>query len=463
MAMKSTQYAGTLDAGAAAAQLKALALEPDPFVYGEGEVGDLQMQAIRDLFAESRRRVRILDQAAKDQGIAEIRSLDDLVPLLFAHQTYKSYPDRFVRDNKWQLMNRWLDTLSTVRVGDIDVSDVTGVDAWVARLADHGHHVLLSSGTSGKASFLNRNRWDCLLTNDITVKSIRALQSIEEGKQRPVFLLGPKYGTHIFVGLMHRLAEEFGRPEAIYWLSDIQLTEADIQRQAELRRKVEDGSATPGEIQALEDSARERQAQMRESIQALGAALRKHRDEPVLVVGLWVSHFMLMEEARRQGMGDGELHPGSSIFFGGGLKGARLPPDYREQIERFHGLDRSCYFNIYGMTELSSGLPACGHGRYHCPPWVRLMILNKEGDRLLERAADGTVEGRMAFFDIGTEARWGGVITGDKVSVDFSACPCGRHSPTITSVMRYTDLPGGDDKLSCAGTMASYVRGVIEE
>jgi len=34
--------------------------------------------------------------------------------------------------------------------------------------------------------------------------------------------------------------------------------------------------------------------------------------------------------------------------------------------------------------------------------------------------ADGEYEGRAAFFDLSLDGRWGGVISGDKISIDFS-------------------------------------------
>lgn len=448
----------------AAARLVAMYRNPDPFIYDREETARLQLQAIRERFASRRRQIRVLDQRAKDLGTDDIQSLEDLVPLLFSHQTYKSYPETFVRDNKWGLMNKWLDTLSATKIGNIDVSDITSTDAWVARLLEHGHHVLVSSGTSGKASFLNRTELDMSFSPYSTVRFMRLMMNLPEGQRVPSFLLGPRTGAHIFVKQLLVFGEELGRPDATYWLSDLPYTEANVKYQAALRKKAADGSATPAEIQALEAHARERQEHMRQQIESIAAALQKHRHEPVFICGQWLTHFLLMETAHRLGMGDGVLHPDSFTFVGGGTKGAKLPADYREQVARFYGLDHSRNFSIYGMTEISNGMPACAEGRYHVAPWIVPLILDKEGEKLINQP-EGIVEGRFAFFDALTEARWGGVITGDKVEVDFSRCPCGRDSPSVLSVMRYTDLPGGgdEDKLSCAGTMASYVRGAIED
>jgi len=442
-------------------QIRAYMEASEPFIYGGAEIDELRMEAIQQLFQRRREEIRILGQRAQEVGVSEIRSLEDLVPLLFAHQTYKSYPDTFVRNNQWGMMNRWLETLSTQKVTGFDVSGVRSTEAWLDLLAENGHQIIPSSGTSGKTSFLNRTDADRQAALDSVVKNLAISQGLTPGsKDRPVFMVGPSTGKYIFVDLMHAVAESFGRPGAIYWLSDRALTEAAADRQGELRRKVGDGSATPGEIQELETISKERQAEMQASIATLADALIKHKDEPVLIVGLWYPLFLLMEEAHRRGMGDGELHPQSSIFSGGGSKGVKLPDDYRDQLNRFFGVDPSRYYVPYGMVEMLTGFLGCNAGRYHAPPWVQMLILDKEGETLL-RPTDGQVEGRMAFLDLAVEGRWGGVITGDKVTVDYRPCPCGRKSPGVTSVFRYSDLADGDDKLSCAGTMASYVRGEV--
>jgi hypothetical protein len=58
------------------------------------------------------------------------------------------------------------------------------------------------------------------------------------------------------------------------------------------------------------------------------------------------------------------------------------------------------------------------------------------------------------------DGRWGGVISGDHIEVDYSPCKCGNRSPSITdNVYRYADLEG-DDKIGCAGTVDAYVRGL---
>src|SRR3546814_2891855 len=94
-----------------------------------------------------------------------------------------------------------------------------------------------------------------------------------------------------------------------------------------------------------------------------------------------------------------------------------------------------------------SGMPRCrAGGRYHVPPWVVPLILDKSGDALLP-IGNGEYEGRAAFFDLSIDGRWGGVISGDRISIDFSPCPCGHKGPSIRdNIARYADLEG-DDKI----------------
>ena len=89
------------------------------------------------------------------------------------------------------------------------------------------------------------------------------------------------------------------------------------------------------------------------------------------------------------------------------------------------------------------------------------LILDKTAEKLLNPTdCKGVVEGRMALFDLLTDARWGGLISGDKVIVDFDS-DGGYQGPLVRNVARYQDLEEGEDKLTCAGTVDGYVRGAI--
>ncbi len=112
-------------------ELIAYAKTADPFRDAPNGLAELQMEAVRERFAERRQQIKVLDKRAKETGIDRIDRLEDLVPLLFAHTNYKSYPEAFVDSGQWRHMNMWLGTLSTYSTDNIDVSEVADIDQWI--------------------------------------------------------------------------------------------------------------------------------------------------------------------------------------------------------------------------------------------------------------------------------------------------------------------------------------------
>jgi hypothetical protein len=136
-----------------------------------------------------------------------------------------------------------------------------------------------------------------------------------------------------------------------------------------------------------------------------------------------------------------------------------LPPNYREYVLETFNVAEERLYHMYSMREINATFPLCHAGRYHISPWVIMLPLDTDGERLLDAGVD-EIEARAAFFDTSIEGRWGGVISGDRVSVSFATCACGHQGPTVgRDITRYADLPGGD-KITCAGSIDAYVRGV---
>ena len=76
-----------------------------------------------------------------------------------------------------------------------------------------------------------------------------------------------------------------------------------------------------------------------------------------------------------------DFNPENSIYVGGGLKRAKLPEDYREFVYETFNIQPERNYQNYSMQELHSGMPRCQKGgRYHVPPWVVPLILDKAGD-----------------------------------------------------------------------------------
>jgi len=258
----------------------------------------------------------------------------------------------------------------------------------------------------------------------------------------------------------HKLVRDtYGRPGDIHYLSEEDLSVGELDRLAALRKAIVDGTATPEMIAQAESQSGSRMEEVEGQIQRLLDELFAHRDAPVLLFAGWSMLWRIVDAGRARGINASALHPDSVIKTGGGKKGFRGPENFRAEAEVFFGIAPERWSDCYGMTELSTQFFTCRKGRYHCPPTTAMLVLDKAGEKLLNQPC-GVVEGRGGFFDLAVQSRWGGVISGDRVKVDFDPCPCGRRSPSIIEVTRYKDLPEGDDKLTCAGQIDTYVRGV---
>src|SRR5260370_31223915 len=120
------------------------------FDITEEERRPLHIAAAQESFEEKRQAIPVLDKRAKDTGIDAIRSLDDMVPLLFSHTNYKSYPASFLTQGRWKQLLQWLSMISTPSYYDVDVEGITDVDEFLARLWAKGYFVTTSSRTRGK-------------------------------------------------------------------------------------------------------------------------------------------------------------------------------------------------------------------------------------------------------------------------------------------------------------------------
>lgn len=426
---------------------------------------ELQLAAAQERLDQRRQQVAVLDKRARDAGIDQLKSFDDLVPLLFSHTNYKSYPDNFVTNGRWDMMNLWLQTLSTKKITGVNTQGIKDVDDWLDRLREAGHFVFASSGTSGKTSFLNQTKVDHERTFKGFLNQIYwQVPVLQQHPGIPFFAAVPRFSPHRFSEINALIAEALGTE--CTFLSEIPTRASDTNRMGAMRTRIADGTATPEEIAQFEADAKRKSVEMADSINAYYDKILANRHRPIFIKTMWQYLYNMAERGRAQGVPDGSFHPDTAIMVGGGLKGSQLPPDYEASVLKFLGITRANIAQSYGMVEMQAPFPYSGDaGGYVTSPWVIPLILDKDGEKLLNPkdaglTQNGIVEGRMALLDLSLEGRWGGVITGDKVSVDFNRHPTIK-GPILRSIMRYKDLAEGDDKLTCAGTIDSYVRGSI--
>lgn len=419
----------------------------------------LQLEAAQELFAQRIEQIPLLRRRADEAGVTRIRRFEDIVPLLFAHTVYKSYPQSFIDHRRWDRLLQWLGALSVEDTATVDVTGVQDIDEWVERLHAAGHKVLVTSGTSGKCSFLNQSRSD-LARKTRHFKNATGWPFAEPHQDREYFFLGPMRGRNSAIEAAQIGASNWAKPGAVHALSDEPLKITEISRAASLRKRMAEGRATPQEIAQFEAEAGRKATENQARLLELAQSIFAHRHEPIFVLGLWAQYMTILDLAQAQGIPDGDFHPHAIVKAGGGVKGVALPADYKERVARFVG-------NVYrpanyGMTEMASLTARCEAGRYHAAPGLIMLVLDGAGERLLRPVEDELIEGRFGFLDLLLDGRWGGVITGDKVTLDASErCACGRFGPTLLdNISRYAQI-GEQDHIGCAGTIDSYIRGAM--
>ena len=447
--------------GEAADRLMGKVGAPDCYDYAPDEVLPLQIEAMNERFQERKDQIKLLRHRADEAGLEAVTSREDMVKLLFPHTAYKSYPESFLMTQRWDRLSKWLDTVSTYRVPVDKVKDADDVDGWLANLEAEGFFVSCSSGTTGKSAMLVASAKDMEWVKKEAPAAYAWGSGVALAQDRRIFGLAPvaytprnhATGEAYTAALQDPASERFAYPVP-------PITVGDLTKMVVLRKKIADGTASPSDIDDMEKTSAARQAQMEGAIEIAADALIAARADRLHVTGLWSGLYAVAKAVRDKGYSAKDFNPENSIYVGGGLKRAVLPDDYKEFCYATFNIQPERNYQNYSMQEFHSGMPRCQKGgRYHLPPWVVPMILDKDGDNLLPVQAE-EYEGRAAFFDLSVDGRWGGVISGDKVSIDYRPCACGARSPSIKdNIMRYADLQG-DDKIGCAGTVDAYVRGV---
>ena len=98
-------------------------------------------------------------KAAERTGITELRDFDDVVPLMFSHAAFKSYPAALLDRKRYDLLTAWLDKLTKHDLSQVDVSGCTDIDAWIDALDEQTPlEVITSSGTTGTLSIIPKDR-----------------------------------------------------------------------------------------------------------------------------------------------------------------------------------------------------------------------------------------------------------------------------------------------------------------
>lgn len=425
----------------------------------------MQLEVLRQRFEELRDEIPMLKSLLSSAKVESIGSIEEVVPLLFDHTVYKSYPPSLLAKGRFDALTRWLNKLTTHDLSAADVSACETIDEWIDTLAEQTPLLVShSSGTSGTVSFLPIERDD--FDRAARMWPISFMQ--EFGKPQTYFGDCPQVPVACF---MHRssrrttgrfsdlackyIAGSEERFNALYpgkMSADLMYLAGKL-RDAQARGNVENLEISPKLLARKDEFAKEKASEADRQDNFLAELAEKYAGEKVFIMALGHALYTAAQSAAGK-LSAPLFAPDSVVFCPGGSKGQQLPGDWKESVMALTGVDHIS--NAYGMSEVMGLSPMCRHNHYHFVPWVIPFVLDPDSCEPLPRT--GTVTGRAAFFDLGVKSHWGGFISGDEITVHWDEqCPCGMKGAWMDdNVERFSEKQGGDDKISCAATASAH-------
>ncbi|MFY9326534.1 MAG: hypothetical protein WAO76_00705, partial [Georgfuchsia sp.] len=324
------------------------------------ECEQIQLAALQLRFEQLRNTVPMLKKLADRQGIHEINTLNDVVPLLFDHTMYKSYPPSLLHNNRFDELTRWLNKLTALDLSGFDGKDCHNVDEWMTALFDRTPLSLQhTSGTSGLFSFLPKTKSAYEKFVDqyrVSILQVFGQESKLESFPLNLHVIYPFFRSgsgHLklndlyvkyFAGGEERFHALYpGRLSPDVLLLSARMRAAKAKGQLDSLKISPDLLARQDEFIKLEEKKPEHLARFFDEI---SRQLRGERIFMQAVPGM-------LYQMARTGLERGEkgmFARNSIIIAGGGTKGAVIPDDWDEVVREYTGADR--VIQIYGMSEM---------------------------------------------------------------------------------------------------------------
>ena len=427
----------------------------------------LQTEALKLRFEDHRNRIPMLTKLADKQGITGISQIDDVLPLLFEHTIYKSYPDFLLEKGEYGKLTRWLDRLTPYDLSKLDCSGCESIHGWmdlISRVTELDP--ITSSGTTGTMSFTPKDRkdWRNYILGGFRIQLLQKFgeppgdADLNEkihvcwpthSDGHTAFYRSPMYYKEYFAkgsnAHFHPMMTTPGDTDLMYLAARLRAAQARGDSRVNVPPAL---LARRGELEAEE---RERPAKVKAWVDEL---VQKLEGERVFIL----APAQLIYDVAKPALAEGKrcnFAPNSSVTSGTGGKGFNMPDDWQQVVDDFLNFGRKNYGYFYSFSEQCGMHVQCEHGRLHLTPWSIPLILDAQTSELLPR--EGRQKGRAAFFDVSMNGAWGGLITGDSVEIDWSECPCGRTTAHLSdSITRFGVEQGGSDKISCTATPEAH-------
>jgi hypothetical protein len=252
-------------------------------------IREAQVAAINERLQEQRGKIKLVDMRAKEAGVDKVRSLEDAVPLLLPHTAYKSYPESFLKEKKWDRLTKWLGTVSAYPTNNVDLSDVREIDDWVEACGRAGHFVSCSSGTTGKSAMLVATKADLDFASRDGVAAVQWGSDIRAGDMRT--MAGPAGAvayTPRNAAMGQAMLGAFVDPAAPRFQSGLPpVTVGSLTKMITLRQAIADGAAKPSDIAEYESQAASREQGLADALAGSVEDIISKRGERLYITGMW--------------------------------------------------------------------------------------------------------------------------------------------------------------------------------
>jgi len=409
--------------------------------FDESDTARLRRRAISLCHRHYRAAIPAYRRLCLEAGVGDDEPLDVLAErCTVTDDLFKSYDAAWVGARDFVALSGWLQDLCAEPV-PADASAAHDVDDWLDRLERGGLHVLYSSGTSGKLSFVPRGlgSWDAYRANGPSYLMHQVVRLGLDLSTMDGAVLGFRGGR---MGIQ-RAGVELSRFLAdVHYLYDRELR-AETLRATLTTRSTAAAEAARARLGTGHD----------EAYRTFPATLRRATERGRAVWLFGAPHQVKMLCTVMQAIGSAPLGPGSVVTLGGGWKSFEDQRVDRavlcELIHAALGVPPARVLEAYAMVELNTPLMRCPTGRYHVPPLLEPWLFD---EALLPLEPGHDVTGTFGFMDPTATSYPAFLVTGDEVRLVREHCPCGLVSPAIVGEVRRA---AGHEARGCGGILAT--------
>ena len=310
----------------------------------------------------------MLKKLADAQGVDTIEQLDDVVPLLFEHTVYKSYPPSLLEKRSFAQINKWLGKLVTPEVAEaiaaVNVSDCQGLDDWFETMDEGVPQLRIShtSGTSGTLSFLPQgvHEWDKFAQlRKMMVWNMEGPDTPEPNLHTiyPYYRKGYLSHVRVHAAMIPALLPDESHFHAAYPTT---LSTDVLHLGAKLRAAQSKGTldrlVISPELLEKKKAFDQLQAEMPQHLATFFDHMSTQlKGQRVYIGATWNLLHSMAKAGLERGL-EGVFHPDSFVHTAGGGKGVVQPEGWREDVLRFTGA--KTLNESYAMSEIVGGAHA---------------------------------------------------------------------------------------------------------